>query len=446
MNQDSLGSWDQALSGQYDDWYPVLMSLLMRSVVILFGNQIKYYTLLQSVSFYIAVFLLLKPLCLKNLNTTGSRAFLIASLLMALYPVGWIYSVTSMKDVLLAIFSCLLASSLIIYFQDTSKLRQFFFSSVFLGLAISVRHNAIFIFLGVAIAITISWILRRGEDQNWRKVLVALILSSSLLYSPILNTLANVQSSHVSTYQFSAQLVGYIRSYYDETGQLEPSSRRFLDQAMGTGTTEKLVRDNYECGLAWVFLMKPEEYNKERLAELEETVSFGVKGLIIKFFLAHPVSVIKHHFCVIGKLTNFSINSNTYWYDLPIPPNQFGIARNSRIIEISKLFPNVLEFAYSKGLSKHWFFLLILVIAALSVNRKRLSTKTPNYFPVFDEAKLVLPCIGISYFLSLCAVPVTFYWRYLLTPTLLAVILIATVLSSYLVNFPVKLKFRLIKG
>jgi hypothetical protein len=431
MSYDSVYSWTQALLDKYDDVNPPIMALLMRLVVSLVGNNIAYYTLLQATFFYCSIFFLIQALFLNSENQLKARAFLLACSLMAIYPVGWIYSVTLWKDVLLAIFCCFLAAFLIKYYRNPANFKSLIFTSIFLGLSVAARHSSVLIFIGVIILLLSSrkfW-SAFNKYQVKKKLLALFLIFSSLLYSPTINFVFKVNHVDYHTFILYAQLIEYANSYYQKTGVVDERSLQYIDRFYGEGSTKHIFTKNFSCGTAWSYPQDKRFTAKTNdiLYEQAPEIPSSVKREIINFFFRHPVVVIQHHLCVLNKLVNFYGVSNTYWYNLAINKNDIGLVEQPKLVAIRQQMPMILTGTFQWILSRHWIFLLVLVIAAVSVRAKVL---IPH-----SEARLIFPFIGISYFLSYCLVPAAFDWRLLLSTTLLSVILIVSIISSYIVDF-----------
>lgn len=159
MNGDSVSQYGQAVTGNYDDWHPPVMAIMLHYVLRLGGN-IGILTLIQIVSGCLGIYLLSKKI-LGLFNISGNKySYLpLLLLLILLSPVSPLpfHLMAFIKDTWVEIgFIWIAYLSLHIYDVKTNKAKKarwsfilLFTSMIFVLLA---RHNAIvlvplFIFL-----------------------------------------------------------------------------------------------------------------------------------------------------------------------------------------------------------------------------------------------------------------------------------------------------------
>lgn len=113
IQQDSVGQYQQAITGQYSDHHPPMMSLVWHYLDLVHQGEGLMFGL-QLAMLYIAMAVLL--LTLDHMLTIKQRTvWCLAPLLLPVYPQVLLYAVNIVKDVQFA-FSFLLAASILAYY------------------------------------------------------------------------------------------------------------------------------------------------------------------------------------------------------------------------------------------------------------------------------------------------------------------------------------------
>jgi len=152
MNGDSLVQYGQALTGNYDDWHPPIMAILLQYVLKL-GGGIGFITLIQTVMGCTGIYLLSREI-LGLFNISGRKYYYLPLLilLILLLPVSPLpfHLMAFIKDTWVEIgFIWIAYLSLHIYHIKTTQSKKAMLSFVSLItcmiLVLLVRHNAIVI-------------------------------------------------------------------------------------------------------------------------------------------------------------------------------------------------------------------------------------------------------------------------------------------------------------
>lgn len=187
MNADSIVQYKQALAGNFDDWHPPIMSIVVY-YIILMGGGIAVVTFLQVVSGCIGIYYLSKEV-LKLLNVVSEKQLIIFPfiiliiLLLPISPLSY-YLVTFIKDTWLAInLIWLVFLALWLLNKVNSKKKDkaiFLLLLISMSLATVLRHNTLVLLPVFYILIHKILLLRFFKTKNTIKLYSFSVLIGSI--------------------------------------------------------------------------------------------------------------------------------------------------------------------------------------------------------------------------------------------------------------------------
>ena len=223
MTPDSLAQWDQAHTGQFNDWHPLIYTWFIM-LLTSFWDSPAIVSLAQ-----IVIMALIFGYSAYRFEAMGVNKIVIwiMAVLFALSPINGIYSITIWKDVLYSAF--LLFFSMVILNIVVTKgkwLESYTHITLFLLAAVGIvfmRHNGFPVFLITLVVLLLSY---RKQLKPLLVVFVLIIALHSLITGPVFQALDVVPSDpnealSIPTQQFATIIIN--------DGKLTEEQRDYLD-------------------------------------------------------------------------------------------------------------------------------------------------------------------------------------------------------------------------
>jgi len=424
MSPDSLEYWKQALAGRYSDWQPPMMAFLMRVVIRAWGPEVAVYTLLQATGFFLAALVLLAALTRHHEEPLRGRVLVLSSLFFMLFPVGWVYSVTLWKDVVFAIVGCLM-SAFLVRFLETGRQGYAVTALAFLALSLAARHNAIVLVPAVAVLLHLG--LRRWATPRPQRWITVALLCAAMAFPAALNRALSVRRNDRSVI-LASLLLGYDQRLERTEHKSHAPSEVFWNTALGEGGYRSLMNMGWECGDEWRYELHP-ELGRTRIRDAVRQNPRETLTILGHYVVHHPQATLRHHLCVVAKLAGLGQETDDSWYQTDVAVNELGLVSTSRFPALRAGALAGVRTAYRAGFCRHWLFLIVLfsmLIAAIACRTGPQADRLAR-LGISRPALLVLSTVGLTYFATFCIVPIAYDWRYLLFPTLLAVLALCVV-------------------
>ena len=180
---DSEWQLRQALSGEYNDWHPVLQTLITFTIPLNLTRGWKGSVILFQILEYALV---LSYLCMTFMKYGNRRYALAAFAWIAFSPLTGAIVKQPWKDVTFAIFSLLLAAYAIHIFYDAGWIRKpqnILVLTLTFTISTIVRHNAVLFALPMLLAILLSIDKRKWKIILLSSCLLLVVLVKGPLYS-----------------------------------------------------------------------------------------------------------------------------------------------------------------------------------------------------------------------------------------------------------------------
>lgn len=390
---DSFDQYQQAVSGEFSDWHPPIMSAIWRLQILLLGTGSIFYAI-NMLAVYIALYLLLVPYkC-----WISFPVFIILALcpiIFGLIPIVW-------KDVFLSSLVFLSASIAINRITINGKIEAKYkiLILVLLLVASLVRANAPFITAPLILLLLIGW------DNRFKSVVISSITAIGLIgiSGPINNHLLGARQSHPLVSLEVYDLAGI--SHY--SGKLE---------VPGKYTTEEQQRILYSCysSTHWdVYAWGECSFVTENLNRA------GLSSAWLKAILNNPLAYFKHRLSHFNDFLRFIGSEPAYKYYVGVPPG-YQSDNPQRINATHQYYTQLME-QYN---SQPWHFGFVWY--AISIGLFIASFATSN------SIKNLINCLSFASFLYISGyliVGVAADFRYLL-PAVYLLIASIIVLVGY---------------
>ena len=406
FSPDSLTQYQQALTGSYNDWHPVIQTLLsIKLPLVLTGGWIGSITLFQIICFSVILAYALYTIR----KHTNNRYAILAMLFIMLNPQTTNMAMFPWKDVSFAMGALLLVTyALRIYFTSGDWIKRPLNLIAFIitaALTTLVRHNALLFTIPLFIAIAFL--------INWKRALIvcagAIILIAAIkipLYSAL--HVEKPDKRQIETLGLPMNIIGSVATYFPE--QLDDETRSFIYQV----APEEVWEEKYTYG----------NYNSVKWDDrtnndiIEEYGAARVLSMTLRCLKTSPTTSMRG----LIRLTDavYTISDDYIYYDVPgIHDNEYGITQQG----ISKLQEVNDRLTYRINRWLPWIFMyigsmhLVLLISALAKCRlnkwkdwKKILLILPVFLYNFGTALLLTSASDSSRF---------FYYTFLILPVLL---------------------------
>lgn len=368
MSPDSINQWQQAVSGQYTNWHPIGMTLVMRGVHLLFAPwsaqaQIGLVAWIQGILFWFGIFSLL------NLATLPARHKIVLCALMTLYYPVWLYTVTLWKDVWLAavLFGLLWwAKGFLVDGVWTSRTAMAMVG--FVTFAMMQRHTASLSFAVLVGLSGLGYFARLSPRRSigvllWLTVVLSAAVSAeALIYRACrVVDIGNVVNGYCS---------------YEIAGMVHFSNRPMTEwqglktyQAVGRERFEQAAR-GYVCGESMEYLIFPPGHPFELDDLLRHRYAIQDMPVMV---LHHPLAYLEHKACLVGYLSGLAGSEIRYPSHERIEENSFGIEEWSLLPRVKRMVflleHRALRLPILQLPFRHWLLFLGSALAALTMSR-----------------------------------------------------------------------------
>jgi hypothetical protein len=400
LSADASGIWVNAMTGDYNNWWPPLFTFLISGYQNLFGEQnFALFAFIQGLLFWFSILYLLRLVVRKNSN------FSIFSVALILFPPLWSLSARILIDTWCTSFTLLSAAFLIEYVhsRNLSKLALMIFS---LALTISTRHNAIL--LSIVPILTLNYLFFQNNKNLKKRILCSfLILIFTIAPSKIIDHLPQVKRINLLGIALFNQYIGTLSraSPHMEASNLD-KERLETDAIFGDGKFKE-VMSKYHC-VSGDYIWVPSPPIIDRF-ELTKHTDFTVKK-VFSTAIAHPISYLSHRLCNLSYILQIPALTLPYYNDI-LYPDLVGYP-NSQIPIAKEWVEKILSSIVNRFdvIFRIWVFLL-LSIPILIIS-----------FKVNDSTQIVLGAFNLIYFISYLIPDSAADWRYLMPNYILSII------------------------
>jgi hypothetical protein len=392
LSPDSIDSWSDAISGEFQAVKPPLITLLQHAFYIYCPNlntAVATFSLIQGTLFWGSLFLFIA------VSVPTLKRCLLGWLVSAFVFPLWPYTVVHWTDVWVAIFGVCGLAFLELHFQ--SGFRKFSYllaATLMFFLAVSARYNAAsiipllalpyFRFLRPRFSVAVSCMISAGA--------LAVVLLGPRLFL----TLPQVTS--VPNMLPSVLINGYLGTIYysDRRDDLIASEAPIFDDNLGKGQLENALR----------FYKPWEDYAllEEGVIDFDNLSQNGsfLPTAMLRVVMASPEGYGRHKIRELFALLDTSSISRPY--DLGIGTNDLGLEQRPFIPGAEELIHGALTTASDTAVYKHWFMICFGILAIIV---------TRGSYPI------LLPVLfGLLYAVPYVVLDVASEWRYLM-PTYL---------------------------
>ncbi|QPA30739.1 DUF6020 family protein [Thermaerobacillus caldiproteolyticus] len=226
MTADSIYQWEQAHTGHFNDWHPVMYTLFIMLVTTLWDSPAAI-----GIS-QIIIMSLTVGYCLYQFEKAGANKTIIwvVSFAFALSPINGIYSVTIWKDILYSTFLLLFTTivfNLVItngkWIKNNSHLA--FFIIVALGV-VFFRHNGFVVCLAVLIVLLVAF---RQTWKQWLFAISFIIAAHYAVTGPLFDYLKVVPSDPNEALSIPTQQLARVIAY---DGNITDEQADYLNQIL----------------------------------------------------------------------------------------------------------------------------------------------------------------------------------------------------------------------
>ncbi len=409
MTSDSMEQLRQASSGEFTDWHPPLLALLLRILLPIGG--VGAYTFLQSqmIAFGLLAFILYS---LPRKNGLPYRIAALLTILLLMIPPLPYYLVTVWKDAaLLAALLWFLAGIRMIPHVLTARGR-----SAAIGVAVLsataaglLRHNMLLWipFAGGSIALATRPYFRHAV------VLATVPLFALFLAGTLLDASWNVKRADLTAILKAGELVAMCHTHPEHGAALPYTQKTLLpaypvDVPKGAPVARFLDR-SYFLGPAYLDIFDARRIHEEYAIALRRAPWVLLE---IKWLAASNMLALQH---------------TLLWHAYGIMKNDFGIQappalQPARDFLIHSADPTLLIEPLRLILASHWIWIMIsIVMTILEIDRFR---RNPEHAEsLLDATLLGIPLIGLVSFLPFAVTP-DFRYLYPFTLCTQAVVLV----------------------
>jgi len=397
MSPDTVAQYSQAIGqSPYNDWHPVLHTLLFFTIPLKTGHQLAMIVFMQIMWFSLAFGYLAYVL-----NKNGCPKFFVLFYCMYIWVNPFIetYMMYPWKDVAMTIFAILcMAYYVQIICTDgawLSKKQNLLFFSLSVVVCAYMRHNAILFILPMLI-IVLFYTVRKKEKR------ILLFISVMVFYSAvkILYIGLNVEKPSLRTLETVGLPVTIWCNVMQKAPEKLPDS---VKEAMYELASDEAYKKDYITG-SFNHIKWSGNIDTEKIDEMSY-------GKVLKYTLDCFRYAPKESIEAFSKLTDmvWAIDGKNWPIQVSVVENPWGIKREIKIFRAEQLLGLVKTF-FSIGFGKIWFgsigfHLFILFFSAICLFAKG-RTAFIHIFPLFcyDFGTMFL-LSGDDYRFFLCTIP-----------------------------------------
>lgn len=393
LSYDALNHWTQALSNQYNAWWPPILAMGMH-VTQYWVNDPSLFTFIQGALFWSASLYLLWIL------VQNGRFFLANASIFILIPPLWLYSNAAVSNTWMATFVIFSAALLLQAGRRTNR-ALFLASIVSLSLAVCFRREAIFlVIIPIAVYFYCFPISRRLSRRLLEVGTVALaVLVLTIIPAKLITLSPNVSGQSPTGYVFLSQYVGTLANTESLARAEVAVERRSIDQKFGPGTFDEMLKA-YTCGNSQATI----RYFKQNAfrGEQKQAILFENTGFILQkvaaITLKHPKAYLQHKACNFSYTLQVPQIMYQTWGIIDQGPNRerLNLQFDSRLPQIkaiyAKLLQGLIQHPLFSSLFRHYIFLTcsiaFLIFGALTRNPDFV---IPSMFSVIYPVGLIIP-------------------------------------------------------
>jgi hypothetical protein len=373
MTNDSISQWQQALTGNFVDWHPVMHTLLI-ALVMRIWNSPAAVVLVQIASLALVFMFGIRVL---EKNGVPRLVLWVLSIVFALWPLTSQMTIILWKDVLFAVA----LFGFFIILLTIALTRGVWLQKNWAILALAGFFTAVFRQNGPAVTLIILGLLPFMYKSFRKQLIYALLVFAALwlvVKFPVTNFLTS--KNQINQSQLSIVLLPHIAAHIENGTPLIPDEEIYLNSLM------PLDEWDYQC--CYIGNISA----NENFARQDYLNNFPTNlNLALSLFLRDPMVDIKHQLCsgeMVWRFTgnqcrikpvvgSYSINPDDYNW---IAPNTFGLMKDPRV---PGLFSSYIQFQRLAGLKSDtlipfyrpalYSLIAIIIIVATSIRLR-------NYF------------------------------------------------------------------
>lgn len=318
MSTDSIDQWNQAVTSNYNDWHPVIHTLLIKAIQMVWNHPVLYSIVQMGVIAAILAY------AMDYLHRRGLNKNLIItfSIIYACLPNNGIYAITMWKDIpytyLLLLLTIYIAHIINDYESFWHKRKSVLVLATTLFLATTIRHNGIIVYLFLAVFIFVYSIVKKSKRIK-SVMVVAISLVMLVIYKGYVFDELKV-SPNPKGLKYYAPVHG-IASIVHNQKTINNDTKAFLEEIMPINAWEKLYNDyttsKFTFGNEYPFVENLSKYNTPFILKL-----------YIKNFLEYPDLIIKERLLMTQLLWSVkptTASPNYRYENKGIADNKFGI-------------------------------------------------------------------------------------------------------------------------
>ncbi len=408
MSQDSIIQYGQAVTGQYNDWQPPLMAIVLRAVLGL-GGALGLLMLAQCLAGVFGV----RALARESLEllwgdrVPPGRAAWLALLVLLVLLLPWsplaFYLMTFWKDAWAAVLLLWIGALAIALFRRGMERRRVALLVLLSALLGLVRHNAVVVLPVLGLVLWLG-LRRAGMGRRAALATAAAPLALWLVANPLTDAFFRVTKLHPDSQVMVLDLVGICAAGRDLCAELPWTRSHIRDEA-------GLAR--YRPGdIGFIFWDDP--------SPVDKTMRLDYPRLRAEYLYAlrrFPGDLAR------VKLTAFKtllgVDQTSYFFHGSIVQNPYGLRLNDRFAPargwLSEVETNVSEsgWRWLGGVHLVWIAVSVLWVAVLLA----LSFRQGGERYRFLACLLLVP---LGYYLSYLAATPTHDFRFMYPSTLMA--------------------------
>ena len=413
MSPDSIDQWNQAVTSNYNDWHPVIHTLIIKLLMSIWNNP-ALYSIVQ-----IIVSSLIFAYSMAFLSKRGVRdsIILIISVLYAFSPSNAVYSITMWKDIPYSYLLLLLTT----YIADMICNKHSFWekSNLFLGIILfltcTMRHNGVVVYVLSILFILYFTIKNR---LNIVKPLLTVLFSITILVlykGPVFKKLE--VTPNPKGLKFNAPIHG-IASLVHHEKDLSDETKELLEDIMPLSAWNELF---------YYYSTNPYLFGNDYpfLENISQKSSKDVISIYLKNLIQYPSYIIKDRLAgtdVVWSVLPLTGSYNYRYETNGIVQNDIGLVQQNNFL--TKFINKILTISYKTKLFDVIFwrggvYLVILLYLSFYI----------YFFADRESIWIFMPAIGntISLFLSMSTQDYRYVW-YL--PILCVFIMLYTLVSN----------------
>jgi len=291
MSYDSYVQWDQVQTGIINDAHPFLTTYIMFLLSKLWNNSVIV------LIFQIIIFSLIWYTIVNHIKKEYKRN-IIYTIVMCLFPIMYLYSITLWKDIIYSYTLLLIAFYLFkgVEIKFDYKKTDILMLGFLIALATLYRHNAIVVTVLLTIILIIIFIKKK---INYKKIVLFILtifisyntlnLPKKLLYKPVVDG-NNVPFSTIDSYSLFI-----LSTYYNNNVKFSDEELELLHNI----APEEIWISTYDPYIINTFLQS-EEINKKYLVEHKSEYY----KLFINKTIKNPHKLILHYLMADSMLYN----------------------------------------------------------------------------------------------------------------------------------------------